>query len=264
MANTKHLIYFSPTKTTKRVVEAIANGIDSTQTKIYNLTLPKSDHNETLKIDNGMAIFGVPVYAGRIPKDAIHRLKSFRGTNTPAVIVVVYGNREYEDALVELRDLVTELGFRPFAAAAFIGEHSYSTPEKPIAQNRPDANDLQLANTFGKEIGKIVAKSHTIESLQNIPGNTPYKLVQARPPMSPITLENECTKCGICVAVCPTQAIKMNNTIETDQTTCIMCCACIKQCPTLARVNNNETIKTIAQRLFENCSARKEPEIFFN
>lgn len=62
---------------------------------------------------------------------------------------MVYGNRDYEDALLELRDTVASLGFTPLSAGAFIGEHSYSTAEMPVAAGRPDATDLQTARTFG-------------------------------------------------------------------------------------------------------------------
>jgi hypothetical protein len=46
------------------------------------------------------------VYAGRISADAKFRLQRIKANNTQAVIVVMYGNREYEDALLELNDIV--------------------------------------------------------------------------------------------------------------------------------------------------------------
>ncbi len=258
-----NLIYFSPTKTTKKIVDAIAKGIGASQVKVIDLTFPNPNNSSTLIIDEGLTIFGVPVYSGRVPKEAVRRLKNLKGANTPAIIVAVYGNREFEDTLVEMRDLVTELGFRPFAAAAFIGEHSYSTPEKPIAQNRPDAEDLQLAKSFGSKIGEILKNGTHLNDLKNLPGNVPYKNLSTRPPVSPITIEVECDKCGICVEVCPTEAIEMKDVMVTDSTACILCSACVKECPTGARVNDSDFIRTISQRLFNNCSVRKEPELFF-
>ena len=82
------------------------------------------------------------MYGGRLPADAVKRLSNLKGHNTPAVIVVVYGNREYEDALLELNDLAIEAGFKPVAAGAFIGEHSYSNKDSPIAHGRPDEKDI--------------------------------------------------------------------------------------------------------------------------
>ncbi len=259
-----NLIYFSPTKTTRKVIEAISTGIGAGDTKHFDLTLPKPTNSSISITEDGFAIIGVPVYNGRIPIEAVRRLKRLKGANTPAIIVAVYGNRAYEDALVELRDLVTELGFHPFAAAAFIGEHSYSTTEKPIAQNRPDAEDLSVAQSFGARIEEMLKNGTFIGSLSKLPGNVPFKTIPVRPPISPTTIEAECDKCEICVSVCPTEAIEMKEVMETDIAACILCCACVKECPTGARVNNSDFIRTISQRLFEHCSERKEPELFFS
>lgn len=65
--------------------------------------------------------------------------------NCTAIIVVVYGNWDYVDALIELRDIAVKMGFKPIAAAAFIGEHSFSTEDSPIAYGRPDISDLNIA-----------------------------------------------------------------------------------------------------------------------
>ena len=78
-----------------------------------------------------MTILSAPVYAGRLPIEAVRRLRRIKAGEAPAVVVVVYGNRAYEDALLELQDLAGEQGFRPIAAGAFIGEHSYSTTGSP-------------------------------------------------------------------------------------------------------------------------------------
>lgn len=258
-----NLVYFSPTNTTKKVLKAIYRGINSSESKHFDLTLPQPENAKFHFPENELAIFGIPVYGGRVPKEAVQRLMGFKGNNTPAVIVAVYGNRDFDDAILELNDLVVSAGFVPFAAAAFIGEHSYSTTEKPIAQNRPDAADLKIAADFGKQIGERLNNKGSLEKLSTVPGNSPYKQTPEKPLMSPVTIESKCIKCGICVSVCPTEAIEMNEVMETDSAACIMCCACIKECPTDARVNDNEMIKTISQRLYENCSMRKEPELFW-
>lgn len=52
----------------------------------------------------------------------------------------------------ELCDLVSEQGFVPVAAGAFIGEHSFSRKGMPIAEGRPDESDLKQATEFGKKI----------------------------------------------------------------------------------------------------------------
>ncbi len=93
-------------------------------------------------------VIGAPVYVRRLPLNAVKRFKRLWANDTKAFVVVVYGNRNYEDALLELVDLSQELGFIPIAAAAFIGEHSFITRELPIAAGRPDEDDLEKAIEF--------------------------------------------------------------------------------------------------------------------
>ncbi len=114
-----HLIYFSPTGTTRKIVDAIAKGIDQEQVNHYDLTY--SSQKTEQHFDDGIAIIGAPVYAGRIPEDCLERMANYKANNVPTVLVALYGNREFEDALVELRDVANTQGFNIIAAGAFIG-----------------------------------------------------------------------------------------------------------------------------------------------
>lgn len=107
---------------------------------------------------DSVVVVAVPVYGGRVAGTAVERLSRLKGNGSSAVAIVLYGNRAYEDALVELQDLLEEQGFRVEAAAAFIGEHSYSRPEMPIAEGRPDGSDMDKARDFGADVaGKLLA-----------------------------------------------------------------------------------------------------------
>ena len=117
------LIYFSPTGTTRKVLEGIAGGITVEEAEHIDLTLPEGARQTIPPFSTELVIIGAPVYGGRLPVDAIERFKQLKADKTPAVLIVVYGNREYEDALLELKHLAVELGFNPIAGGAFIGEH---------------------------------------------------------------------------------------------------------------------------------------------
>jgi ferredoxin len=263
--NQVKLIYFSPTGTTRTVLENIAIGTAVNDVEHIDLTLPKSARQTIPPFSDELVIVGAPVYGGRLPVDAIERLKQTKANKTPVVPIVLYGNREFEDALLELTHLTLELGFRPVAAGAFIGEHSYASEDIPIANGRPDSRDMEKAKKFGAQIRDKIAALLPTETLTTfeVPGSFPYEAGGARPmPVSPVTREEICTVCGTCAEVCPTAAISINGAVATETELCIRCCACIKNCPESARVINAGPWLDIAHWLNENCSIRKEPQTF--
>ena len=258
------LIYFSPTGTTRAIATQIAKGLKAGQVSHLNLTLPPAEDTVSPLPEADLAVIGVPVYGGRVPPLAAERLAPVIGAGMPAIVVALYGNRAYEDALVELRDMAVTAGFKPVAAGAFIGEHSYSTADTPIAPDRPDAADLAKAEAFGAQVREaldVMTVEAAAAALQ-VPGQHPYKERRPRQVEAPITQKELCTLCGTCATVCPTQVITVAEEVETRVEGCIACCACIKNCPTAARVFTSATIGQITQWLNQNCQARKEPDIF--
>ena len=262
--DTLKLVYFSPTGTTRTILKAVAEGLQAAHSETIDLTPPDARNRQSAQMDHQLALIGMPVYAGRIPAEAAQRLQRVKGNCTPAVLVVVYGNRAFEDALLELSDLANTAGFIPVAGAAFIGEHSYTTTEKPLATGRPDAQDLTQAVQFGRQVRKKLAVLSALEQLPAlaVPGNHPYRNPMLPSDIAPVTEEALCTLCGVCAEVCPTGAVTVNGSVQTTGQDCIVCCVCIKSCPTGARVMRDERIISLAERLFRTCTERKQPEIF--
>jgi len=264
--NTVKLAYFSPTGTTRRVLHGIAQGIGAEKIEEIDLTLPDSEKLKTIEIKDELVIFGVPVYEGRVSKTAIPRLQQLKADGTPAVIVVVYGNRDYEDALLELNDLVRELGFLPVAGGAFIGEHSFASEDRPLANGRPDSEDIIIAKEFGT---RILAKMNDLDSLDESslitpPGKSEY-IDRDRSDLADraaSTNDDICTLCGECALICPVGAITIEDTVKTDNLPCILCNACVKNCKEGARVVNDPMINKIAGWVIKNFQARKIPEVF--
>lgn len=258
------LIYFSPTQTTKKVVEAIAQGLRALTVEHVDITKPGGELHTIGEVHDDLVVIASPVYGGRIPVDVISRLQWVKGKNAPVVVVVLYGNRAYEDALLELRDLALAAGFKPVAAGAFIGEHSFSNSVTPIAAGRPDRDDLRKAEEFGKMIRNKLSNISGISEILplHVPGAFPYKERKLSSDISPVTQDDLCNRCEECAAVCPTAAISCNERIMADKTACIRCCACIKCCPTGARVMDDPHMRQVSDWLHAHCQERKEPETY--
>lgn len=122
----------------------------------------------------------MPVYAGRIPQLCVNYLNKFKGNKTPAIITCVYGNRDYDDALLELRDIVAVNGFQIISAGAFIGQHSIFPP---TGNGRPDEIDRNDAITFGQASMKLLQNISDISQISKIEvkGNYPYKEIKPIP-----------------------------------------------------------------------------------
>lgn len=261
---TLSLVYYSPTGTTAKIVKEI--GIHTGLKLISEHNIAENNIDlQTEKSNNCLTIIGLPVYGGRLPLTTIEALKKLKSNQSPIVIVVVYGNRDYDDALLELKEITHNCGFKIIAGAAFIGEHSYSSDEKPVAKNRPDKHDLEKCKDFAKKIMSKLKNKKGLNKLSElaVSGNFPYKERNKLPAtLYPETNNAICDLCGICVDVCPTDAIIIEETVITNGDLCTWCCACVKYCPHEARIFSNATINAIQNRLVLNCSERKEPEFF--
>jgi len=263
-ANAASLVYFSPTHTTRTVLEGIAAGLQPAALERIDLTPPEARRRPVAPTQHRLALIGAPVYAGRIPAEMRARFLRLKGEGALAVVVVVYGNRAYEDALLELRDLAIEAGFRPIAAGAFIGEHSYSQAAMPIAVGRPDAADVAKAQAFGRQLRARVQglTEAGAASPIHVPGNFPYKDGSNLADVCPDRDVALCTGCGECIPACPTGAITMRESAQTDAALCIRCCACVRACPAGALDLGDARIMQFRQYLTTNCRDRREPETY--
>lgn len=247
-----HLIYFSPTHTSRYVGEAIVRGIGLEEVKVSDLTYTSVDFSEIAT--DTLTVVVLPVYAGHLPQLAVLRMASLHATGAPAAAVVVYGNRAYEKSLAELDFFLSGKGFGVIAAGTFVGEHSYSTVSYPIASGRPNKNDLEEATDFGRRIRQkvenvaIAVPSLVVDVSRIRRPSQPllpllrfiYEVARLRKngnpmPATPCVDESLCNHCGRCVMTCPNGAIMKGDECHTIPDRCIRCCACVKGCPQKAR-----------------------------
>ncbi len=262
--NALKLVCFSPTGTTKSVLQGIARGIKSPTAQLVDITLPEARNHPLAARENELLVVGVPVYMGRVPALLNDWLTGIKAWRTPAVGVVVYGNRAYDNALLELKDILKKQGCILVAGGAYIGEHSFSSVQTPTAHGRPDINDLGHAESFGRKIREKLNGVSSADELKDIrvPGSYPYEGVTKLWDVDFIDVSNGCVQCGACAQVCPVGAVDPEASPPIDLEKCITCCACIKACPQGARTMKKGPVMDAALRLNSLCQEPKEPAFF--
>ena len=246
-----HTFFFSPSDTTRKYAKAMTDAFGR-ESQLIDLTHGSCEIESEL-IDGDTVLLISPVYAGRIPALAADLFRQIDGHGMRAIVAVVYGNRDYDDALLELADIAVNDGFDVIAAGAFIAQHCIFPK---VANGRPDASDMAVAADFMER-----AKESDNLDISTIKGNRPYKKPGAVP-LQPQTDENECLSCGVCARECPTGAIDPV-TLATDKNKCITCCRCIAVCGSHARKFKGVKYATVGKIFCAQNSKRREPELFF-
>ena len=267
--------YFSATNTTKKVVTQIARRL-SQQTacpmEIYDFTHPQARKTPKAFAPGDLVVFGTPVYAGRVPNLLIRFVAAVQGNGALAVPVVCYGNRNYDDALMELRNTLEAGGFHTVAGGAFSCQHAFSLTQ---AAGRPDRSDLTIASGFADQIFRKVEALTSLDSLSPVAvkGNDPvgpYYTPRDRhgEPIKdflkakPVTDPDKCVKCGLCARLCPMGSIDPAD-VSNVAGKCIKCCACVKKCPTGAKYFDHEGYLYHQHELEDQYAGRRAPSEIF-
>ena len=248
-----HQILFSPTGGTRRVSEILCQGMGK-ESVVTDLCVKTADIQLPNINKDDLAVISMPVFAGRVPALAVERLRMVKPNGAKCVVVAVFGNRAYDDALLEIQDVTSEMGFRVIAAVGAVAEHSII---RRYGNGRPDAVDEQTLRRFGAEIlGKAEG---SVCSLPAVPGNRPYKKGGKVPHPKG---RRGCNRCGVCARQCPTDAIPFSDPKKVDASKCISCMRCVSACPTGARSIGAVMTFLATQGLKKACATRKENELY--
>lgn len=251
-------VYFSPTGTSEKNAVSITETLSTgKEYRIIDLTTYNEKETKAVFSSDDFVVFGTPVYGGRISEIAANRLSHVYGNRTPCIITVTYGNRDYDDALLELYNMVQANGFVVQAAAALIGQHTFGE----IQIGRPNESDInenqQFAKAFLESSDKI---SNSTKVKLSIKGNYPYKAGGKGGSFRPLTADT-CIKCGLCMRNCPTSAISKDfRTIDSKQ--CISCFRCIRLCPVHAKNMNEDSYLKFAEDFSKKLMTRRKNEYF--
>lgn len=272
-------VFFSPTGNAAKITKTIAGTIaqrENVPLRTFDFTLPQAREKGVQFSAGELVVFGIPVYAGRIPNKILPAVQTlFRGNGALAVPVVTFGNRSFDNALIEMRIELEKNGFHTIAGAAFVSEHVMSGK---LAPGRPNEEDFQAISRFALAVADKtdLIREGSCDGMAEIPApiavkgedpvpgyyrplqadGSPANFLKAKPKTS-----EECTDCGRCAQVCPMGSISSED-FRTVTGVCIKCQACVKICPVHAKYFDDPVMLSHIRMLEEHYGRRAENEIF--
>jgi ferredoxin len=233
-----------------------------------DLTTPKKRLTADGSLQEDLILLGLPVYEEYVPDIVKETLLQFQGHSQPVTLVSVYGNIGFGMSLKELTSLAQSMQLVPVAAATFIGEHSFSCQEIPLASGRPDGQDLRKAEAFGADLGrKLAAISSPSET-------APLNVLATLPLMARIlpkgsaalfthtpSINAHCNACGACALMCPAGAIHEKD-LTINEAQCLRCFSCVKNCPRSGRDMRFKKKLLVKMMLTRKNTVRQEPQLF--
>ena len=248
-------ISFSPTGGTKKVLKTVSSAFNCEKEEIDLMDSRQSTENLSFSQDD-IVIVAYPVFGGRVPTPCAEKIKTFKGNGAAAILICVFGNRAIDDALMEMKDILTQCDFHCAGAIKAVAEHSIM---HQYGKNRPDQEDNKQLLEFGKEIRQKIESGEATADLV-VPGNKKYREFGGLP-LKP-KANDDCKVCALCARRCPTGAIDPKNSKETDASKCITCMQCVAVCPVNARKVSRIKVFISSQKLKKALIQPKKNELY--
>lgn len=271
-------LYFSPTGGTAKYAKAMAAGAAEAlacPAEVSSFTLPREREEERHFSSDELLIIGSPTYAGKLPNKILPAFQEkLRGENTPVLLFVSYGNRNFDNSLAELLSVLRTNGFLPLAAAAFACRHAFSDR---ICPERPRVEELAEARGFAMRAAEALkaADPAVLEAASlafTVPGDAeapyyvpkgedgaPAKFLKAKP----LTDLSKCLHCGACAAHCPMGSIDAADTSDVPGI-CIKCQACVRGCKQGAKYFEDAAFLSHVRMLEQNFAAPEKENLYLS
>ena len=233
-----HLVYFSPSGTSEKVLKKIASAINL-PVETHDLLTPESRQKE-YNFDSSDLVFFCTMTASLVLTKFDEIFGCLHGNGAPFVDVVTFSNTQYMKVIVldEIKSYAEKQGFKVVALGAFPTAHSLAASLGN--EGRPNAEDEKLMQEFGRKVyekvssGDYVLHDKLTASDDDADKVASYRSVESGGhhvfPFREKTISDACIKCKTCVRHCPVGAIDIDNkTFDLDK--CIGCWGCINRCP---------------------------------
>lgn len=274
--NSVQCLYFSPTGSTRKIVETLAKGMGVPVRTPISITTPQEREGFTGQFDGEILVVGVPVYVGTFPSFVLSPLNKIDGTGRWALPIAVCGNVRMGTCLAELCGILKRQGFKIPAAGNFIAQHSFVCENFLMGKGRPDENDLRKATEFGQRVVQKITKNGDDIAYQY--GSNTYirmyvsgsmeakgfEILGARARSLIRVSERDlelCQECSNCVEGCPTGSIDPKSYRIEDET-CIRCFACTNLCPSGAREKIVQPAEQLTSWFRHRSTERGEPLLY--
>ena len=259
------VIYFSATEVThtyvRRIWERLQN--QGCEVKAFNITA-YSSRQDPPAIDgfNGI-IFGFPVFSDFAPSVINEWLPTLDGRGKRSALFFTYGGRTTGYAHFHTKLLLEQAGFQVLFSAEFLGRHSFNVGGWRILPERPNAQDLALAEEYADlAIQRFSRDAPTLLKLQKpfgynqvIASLATSQEITERHWKNPVRTADECSMCGNCEAECPTQAFDAHTGLS-NPGRCIGCMHCVYICP--EKVLKVDDMKSVYDPFLSNWNLTEE------
>ena len=267
------IYYFSPTGGTRQVAQHLGDRLGAllgAEVEYHSYTLPREREGQPQVEAGDVVVWATPVYAGRIPNKTLDYVRrALRADGHPAVALVTFGNRAYDNALAELVGLMVDGGMRPVGAAAMVTRHAFSDT---LGAGRPNEEDLAALDRFAADVAAKLLTHNSELTTVSVPGeahperyytpqktnNAPAGFLKAKPSCNSAL----CTRCGECREVCPMGSIGEKDGMPTFDGICIKCQACRRSCPTGAVAFTDPEYLSHVAMIERTFAAPKQAEFF--